>query len=100
VLYAGPEGRRLTTKAPPRRVILGIRTDLFEYGLQLGLPKSGPPHGSSMFPFDAHVKEESIGFIGEASRPLLMLDRKGPSASVRDESELPVHARRTDATLA
>jgi predicted ATPase len=104
VLYAGPEGRRLTRKAPPRRVILSVRTDLFEYELQLGLPQSAPPHDSSMFLFDAHVKEESIRFIGDTSRPLLMLDRKGPSASVRDESgrivSYPFTLDETDATLA
>ena len=59
VLYAGPEGKRLTRKAPPRRVILSVTTELFEYELQLGLPASGPP-GASLFLSDPEVKEEFI----------------------------------------
>jgi predicted ATPase len=104
VLYAGPEGKRFTRKAPPRRVILRVRTDLFDYELQFGLPKCGPPHNSSMFLFDAHVKEESIRFTGGGGRPVLLLDRKGPSASVRDEDghmvSYPFSLEETDATLA
>ena len=84
VLYAGPEGKRLTRKAPPRRVILSVTTDLFEYELQLGLVKSGPPSVTSLFLLDPEVKEESIRFVGDGSRPVTMLERTGPSASIRD----------------
>lgn len=85
VLYAGPEGKRFTRKAPLRRVILAVTTDVFEYELQLGLPKCGPPTTvQSLFLFDPEVKEESIRFVGSGSRPVTMLERTGPSASIRD----------------
>jgi predicted ATPase len=104
VLYAGPEGKRLTREAPPRRVIIRAKTDLYEYELQAGLPPSGPPHDSSMFLFDAQVKRETIRFIGKGSRPVLMLERNGPSANVRDDSgemvTYPFSLDSTDATLA
>ena len=104
VLYAGPEGKRFTRKAPPRRVKLLVRTNLFEYQLQFGLPVLGPPHQASMFLSDAHVKEESIRFIAEGMRPVLLLDRNGPSASVRDQDghmvSYPFTLDNTDATLA
>ena len=83
VLYAGPE-QRFTRKAPPRRVILSVTTDLFEYELRLGLVTCGPPQNNSLFLRDPEVKEESIRFVGGGSRPVTMLERTGPSASIRD----------------
>jgi predicted ATPase len=85
VLYAGPEKKRLTKKAPPRRLILSVASEDFDYELQIGLPACGPPTISpSMFSFDPEVKEESIGFRGAGARRVVLLDRGGPTANVRD----------------
>src|SRR3954467_3990341 len=85
VMYAGPERKRLTRKAPPRRVKLFITTDLFQYGLELGLPGSGPPQGgfdregnplpASKFLLDPEVKTESIRFVMEGARSVGLLER-------------------------
>lgn len=104
ILYAGPERQRLTRKAPPRRVILSVTTDLFRYELQLGLPKSGPPHDPSMFLLDPEVKEESIRFVMAGERPVTMLSREGPTASIRDIEgrmvQYPVQLSTTESILA
>jgi predicted ATPase len=85
VLYAGPEKKRLTRRAPPRRIILSVTTGLFGYELQVGLPASGPPvSGGSMFRFDPEVKEESIWLSSNRSSRTKLLDRRGPSTWIRN----------------
>lgn len=114
VLYAGPEKQRLQRKPPPRRVVLSVATDLFEYELQLGLPQSGPPQGGfdragmpvppSLFLRDPEVKEELIRFIAAGERPVTLLKRNGPCASVRDAEgrmvDYPIALDKSESTLA
>jgi predicted ATPase len=102
VLYAGPEKKRLTRKAPPRRVILSVTTGLFGYELQIGLPPPGPPTGK--FGLDPEVKEECIWLAESRSRSGKMLDRRGPSTWIRNTEgrmiEYPFALATNDSVLA
>ena len=105
VLYAGAEKKRLTKKAPPRRVILSVTTEMFGYELQVGLPQSGTPHEDpSMFLLDPEVKEESIWLAEGAPRRTLLLDRRGPSAWLRNAEgrmvEYPLTLDKSESILA
>jgi predicted ATPase len=113
VLYAGQEKQRLTRKKPPRRVVLSITTELFRYELQIGLPQSGTPTGGfdregnpqsgSLFGADPEVKEESIAYTETGSRAVILLDRSGPTTSVRDIEgrmvQYPLALDKTDSVL-
>jgi predicted ATPase len=83
VLYAGPE-KRLIRKAPPRGVSLSMTTDMLGYELHCGLPKCGPPHDNSLFLLDPEVKEESIWLTQGRGRRVTLMEREGPTASMRD----------------
>ncbi len=92
VLWAGAR-KRTVRRAPPVRVVLAIETEDYGYELQFGLPTCGPPQGGmdrqgvpqpvSKFLLDPEVKEESI-WIEERGRRLCLMDRNGPTASIRD----------------
>ena len=84
VFWAGPEVVRYTRKKPPKRLILAFESEDYGYQLEAGLPSlhSLPP-GPTMFNLDPEVKEESIWPVGTRRQPL-MLERKGPSARIRN----------------
>ena len=74
-LWAGPR-----TSAKPHRMILGFRTDDYCFELSCGFPKPA----SSMFCYDAHIKEEAIWF-GRIRKPTTTLLERGPGNTwIRD----------------
>ncbi|MGH9671864.1 MAG: AAA family ATPase [Bryobacteraceae bacterium] len=84
VLWAGGR-KRLRSKPEPVRVILSVTLDVFGYRLECGLPHCGPPtERPSSFRFDPEVKEEAVWLADPTARPTVLMDRKGPSASIRD----------------
>ncbi len=84
LLWAGGERVRYTKRKSPKRFTLGVETDSFSYRFAVGLPKpSSLPPGRSLFGADPEVKEERIWLSGPA-RPILMLDRQGPTAWLRN----------------
>jgi predicted ATPase len=65
-------------------VILGFESEDYGYQLAAGLPSPNSlPPGPTMFSLDPEVKEESIWPAGTQRRSL-MLERKGPSAWIRN----------------
>jgi predicted ATPase len=84
VFWAGGERVRYQRKKPPKRVVLAFESDDYGYELQVGLP---PPAtqapGPTLFLLDPEVKDESIWPAGAHGRTR-MLDRKGPSAWLRN----------------
>ena len=83
VFWAGPEVVRYTRKKPPKRVLLSFEAEDYEYSLEAGLPAFNSLPIGTKFALDPEVKAESIRTAG-GSRRLLMLDRKGPSAWMRN----------------
>jgi predicted ATPase len=83
VFWAGPEVIRYTRKKPPKRVLLGFESDDYGYEMQSGLPAFNSLAIGTMFNLDPEVKEERI-WPAESQRRPLMLERKGPSAWIRD----------------
>lgn len=83
VFWAGPEVVRYTRKKPRKRVIFAFESDGFGYELQAGLPAANSLAIGTKFDLDPEVKEEAIWPGGTRKRPL-MLDRKGPSAWLRN----------------
>jgi predicted ATPase len=82
VLWAGAEKVRFTRKKPPRRVILRITGEEYEYQLQVGLPATGPPViEASHFLLDPRIKEETVCLAGSTVRLMI---RTGTSAAMRD----------------
>lgn len=103
-LTALREKVRLTRKAPPRRIRMSVELDEFRYELQLGLPQCGPPTATpSLFLLDPEVKEESIT-IQAGARPVSLMERKGPTAYVRDADgalvQYPLELLKTESVLA
>lgn len=83
VFWAGGERIRYTKKRPPQRVLLGFTSDDYGYELQFGIPSpNSHPPGGTMFTLDPEMKQECI-WPADAPR-VHMLDRKGPSAWLRD----------------
>ena len=74
VLWAGQR------KKGPVRMALGVATDGLSYELSCGLPV---PSGSA-FHLDPEIKEEKIWTTLNDGRRVYLLERKGPSAWVRD----------------
>ena len=79
----------------PRRIALSVglaandrRGVAFKYEVEIGFP---PSEASSAFPVEPQVKTEALIFLG-GSRPVRMMDRKGPSIMVRGEDGRPVQA--------
>jgi predicted ATPase len=83
-MWAGGERIRYVKKKLPRRFTLAVDTDDFSYSFAVGLPKpSALPPGRSLFSADPEVKEENLWLLG-AGKPVLMLDRRGPTAWLRN----------------
>jgi len=74
VLWAGQR------KKGAVRMTLGVATDDLSYELSCGLPQPS----DSAFHLDPEIKEEKIWTNKSESRRVLLLERKGPSAWVRD----------------
>jgi predicted ATPase len=75
VLWAGER------KRGPVRMTLGVKTDEFSYELSCGLPTPC----RSAFALDPEIKEEKVWFAHGGHRKVYLLDRQGPSASVRGQ---------------
>jgi predicted ATPase len=80
VLWAGP-----TRRQEPRRVILEVAFDDFEFRLEAGITSRGTPERNSLFRLDPELKHETLAFRHRGRRTLLA-ERRGPSLSVRDAS--------------
>lgn len=78
LLWAG--GR----KKGPVRVNLSARIEEWDYSIAFGLPEPT----QSVFPFDPWIKTETLR-LHEQDPPVTMLDRKGPSAMVREANGRP-----------
>ena len=78
LLWAG--GR----KKGPVRVKLTARLDEWDYAIEFGLPEPT----QSVFKFDPWVKTETLR-LHQQDPPVTMLERKGPSAMVRDADGRP-----------
>ena len=90
VFWAGGERVRYTRKRPPQRVLLSFASDDYGYEFQAGIPSpNSHPPGGTMFKLDPEVKEETVWPAGSRRRTL-MLERKGPSAWLRDQQGHPV----------
>jgi predicted ATPase len=76
VLWAGERAKG------PVRLALGVRVDDLEYELSLGIMPPVP--GGSAFDLDPHVKKERIRLV-ESKRAVEMMERRGPTADVRDD---------------
>ncbi|REJ68512.1 MAG: DUF2813 domain-containing protein [Planctomycetota bacterium] len=74
VLWGGERGRG------PTRLTLGVELDEVSYELSCGLPQPS----DSAFALDPEIKQENIWFSDESGRKVYLLQRKGPSATVRD----------------
>jgi predicted ATPase len=83
VFWAGPEVVRYTRRKPAKRLVLSFESDEYGYELQAGLPAINSLPLSTMFHLDPEVKEESIWPAGTRGR-MLMLERKSPSAWIRN----------------
>ena len=83
VFWAGNEVVRYTRKKPPKRIVLSFESDEYGYELQAGLPAFNSLPLDTMFHLDPEIKEESIWPAGRRGRAL-MLERKSPSAWIRD----------------
>jgi predicted ATPase len=84
VLWAGGERIRYTRRKLPVRIRLALETDWFSYEFAAGLPSpSSLPPGRSLFGGDPEVKEEILK-IGDGSPRVVMLERKGPTAWLRN----------------
>jgi predicted ATPase len=78
LLWAG--GR----KKGPVRVGLSVRLEEWDYSIEFGLPEPT----QSVFQFDPWIKTEILR-LHQQDSPVTMLDRKGPSAMVRDVNGRP-----------
>lgn len=76
VMWAGPQRRQ-----ERRGVIVEVQDDALSYRLELGLPIPLTP---TLFPLDPEVKSEEIAFR-EGTRKTLLMERKGPTAWMRDD---------------
>jgi predicted ATPase len=84
LLWAGGERIRYTRKKPAKRFELTVEDDRFAFSFAAGLPKpSSLPPGRSLFGADPEVKEEKL-FLRDDDKSVLMLDRQGPSTSLRN----------------
>lgn len=84
LLWAGGERIRYTKKRPVKRFGLAVETDSFAFSFAVGLPSTGSlPLGNSLFGFDPELKEEKLLLAG-AGKPVLMMDRRGPSTWLRN----------------
>lgn len=83
VLWAGGERIRTTRKKPARQFRLAIDTDLFGFSFAVGLPSPNSLPIGSLFRCDPEVKDEKI-WIHTGARSVTMLDRRGPSAWLRN----------------
>lgn len=75
VLWAGDR------RKGPVRMTLGVALEEFSYELSCGLPHPS----SSAFALDPEIKEERVWFTSDNNRRVGLLDRKGPTATVRDQ---------------
>lgn len=81
-LWAGP------ARKGHRRIELRVVLDDFEYELHLGLPALDPDSRlKTKFGLDPDVKLERLQF-GRRPRQTTMMERKGPSAWIRDGNEV------------
>jgi predicted ATPase len=101
-LWAGPERVRSfrpasargrgpaqgTVRSKPIRLSLGFSDEDLAYELRLGLPTPGSL-GPTLFQLDPEVKEETLRLPERGSR-VRLLERRGPSATVRDSDGRPV----------
>ncbi len=62
------------------RMALGVTCDDWEYLLETGLPTCT----DAAFPLDPMVKQERVGRAAAAGRKTVMMERKGPTAWLRD----------------
>jgi predicted ATPase len=84
ILWAGGERIRYTRKRPAERFTMTVETDTFGFSFSIGLPSpSSLPAGESLFKFDPEVKEEKL-WLRTAAKPVLMLDRRGPTTWLRN----------------
>ena len=84
VFWAGGERIRYTRKPPLKRIDLAVETESFTFQFAIGIRPSGDfKTGESLFKLDPDVKEEKLWLNG-ADKPVLMLDRRGPSTWVRN----------------
>jgi predicted ATPase len=93
VLWAGVQ-KRFGRKPEPRRLRLAVKTTGFAYELECGLPQRRPPQDgldhegfltpASLFLLDPEVKFESIHLAGPRGGRVLMMERHGPLASLRN----------------
>jgi predicted ATPase len=83
VLWAGGERIRTTRKKPARQFRLAIDTDLFGFSFAIGLPSPSSLPIGSLFRCDPEVKDEKV-WIHSGAKPVTMLDRRGPSAWLRN----------------
>jgi predicted ATPase len=84
ILWAGGERIRYTRKRPAKRFEMTVETDTFEFSFSIGLPSpSSLPIGPALFKYDPEVKEEKL-WLREAAKPVLMLDRHGPTTWLRN----------------
>jgi predicted ATPase len=67
----------------PVRVSIETRFHDFTYALELGLVAHP---GKTIFYRDPEVKSERITLAGEARRPVVLMERAGPSAWLRDDA--------------
>ncbi len=84
LLWAGGERIRYTRKKPAKRFELTVEDDLFTFSFAAGLPTPNSlPPGKSLFGRDPEVKEEKL-FLRDRHKPVLMVDRQGPSTWLRN----------------
>src|SRR5260370_28046690 len=84
ILWAGGERIRYTRKRPAKRFEMTVETDTFEFSFSIGLPSpSSLPIGPALFRYDPEVKEEKL-WLREDGKPVLMLDRRGPTTWLRN----------------
>ena len=84
ILWAGGERIRYTRKRPAKRFEMTVETDTFEFSFSIGLPSpSSLPIGPALFKYDPEVKEEKL-WLRDAAKPVLMLDRRGPTTWLRN----------------
>jgi predicted ATPase len=81
--WAGGERIRYTRKKPPWQFTLAISTDLLEFSFTAGLPSPNSLPLGTLFQLDPEVKGETLSVVADG-KPVLMLDRRGPSAWLRN----------------
>lgn len=81
VLWAGERKNYTRTKKPVRMTLM-VRTEVFSYELELGLPPGIPP---SLFALDPEVKEEYVWHGKERRRSTTFLERKAQATWVTDQ---------------